>query len=52
MTTLAAVLAFAHTVWLVAQAVLAMTVLAMTVLAATAAITYAAITATRWGGAR
>ncbi|NUW06270.1 hypothetical protein G6W47_04920 [Streptomyces sp. CAI-21] len=47
MTTLAAVLDFAHTVWLVAQAVLA-----MTVLAATAAITYAAITATRWGGAR
>ncbi|MFE6597194.1 hypothetical protein ACFU9O_02535 [Streptomyces albidoflavus] len=47
MTTLAAVLAFVHTVWLVAQAVLA-----MTVLAATAAITYAAITATRWGGAR
>ncbi|MEW1895959.1 hypothetical protein [Streptomyces albidoflavus] len=42
MTALAAVLDFVHTVWLVAQAVLA----------ATAAITYAAITAARWGGAR
>ncbi|MEU2960411.1 hypothetical protein [Streptomyces albidoflavus] len=48
MTTLAAVLGLVHTVWLVAQAVLA-----MAVLVATAALTYTVITAaTRWGGAR
>ncbi|MFD5027046.1 hypothetical protein [Streptomyces sp. NPDC058373] len=48
MSILAAVLDLAYTVWLVAQAVLA-----MAVVAATAAITYTAITvAARWGGAR